>query len=289
MSLSDTLAPVVVLVLQTCKNQAATESPSIRQASAEKNSPVSNSLISTPEMLALPSQPMSDGQPESINSRITDIPRQVRASNQSPADLAAQQLANRLEEEISSAHLKAIRDGVMQSDFDNALFAITAWSDEKLRAAQWSGASRWYRYLLQKKYFSTTTAGIEFFTRLEQIPRSNLQVREVYALCMALNFAGKYEYERDLRSLRALRSQTLLWSQTDSEELRGNDQLLFPNAYISEISSSAESAEKPAWALGLSRVTAWFIGLPVIALIILAIAYYVAIAQMTANIEARIL
>ena len=111
-------------------------------------------------------------------------------------------------------------------------------------------------------------------------------------MCLDLSFTGKYEYERDLRSLRELRLQTLQWSTVDSSDgsETGNTSLqLFPQAYPDALAPSKAKNDKPSWALGLSRMTFGLIALPIIALIILGIAYYISLAQMTANLEAKIL
>ena len=290
MTLTDAFAPIIVLVLENLREAAEASGTEARQPAVPTAiTQPSAGLVQPSTMLPLPGQPQSEpSTPAATSPSISPLGPRTEIRN-TPADLAAQNLSTQLREEISSAHLKAIRNGIMQSDFDSALFAIAAWADEKLRAGKWPGSSRWNRYLLQKQYFETTTAGVEFFSRLEQIPRSNLQVREVFALCMALNFSGKYQYERDLRSLKELRSRTLQWSMPESDELTGSDLQLFPQAYPQTNPSAVKNTDKPGWALGFSRLTAGLIALPLIALIILSIAYYVSLAQMTANLEAKIL
>ncbi|WP_051261420.1 DotU family type IV/VI secretion system protein [Desulfovibrio inopinatus] len=96
----------------------------------------------------------------------------------------------------------AKQNGVAENDYINAKFAVCAWVDEALLTSNWPDREQWKNIQLQRGYFNTNNAGVEFFQRLEKLGSEDKSVREVYAICLALGFRGKYflpdnESERD--------------------------------------------------------------------------------------------
>jgi len=73
-----------------------------------------------------------------------------------------------------------------------AQFAVVAWVDEAAMSHQWQGAAQWRRAPLQRHFFSTTRAGVEFFQRLEGLPESAAGAREVFGLALLSGFQGRY-------------------------------------------------------------------------------------------------
>src|SRR3954470_3436649 len=84
--------------------------------------------------------------------------------------------------------------GLAKRDLDDAKYAIVAFLDEQLLRAPWSGRQEWMLEPLQLIYFNENTAGEGFFTRLEALEHdpSRVHVLEIYFLCLALGFMGKY-------------------------------------------------------------------------------------------------
>lgn len=73
-----------------------------------------------------------------------------------------------------------------------AQFAVVAWVDETAMSRQWDGAMQWRRAPLQRHFFSTTRAGVEFFQRLEALPEAAADAREVFGLALLSGFQGRY-------------------------------------------------------------------------------------------------
>jgi type VI secretion system protein ImpK len=73
-----------------------------------------------------------------------------------------------------------------------AQFAVVAWIDEAAMSRQWQGATQWRRAPLQRHFFSTTRAGVEFFQRLEALPEAASGAREVFGLALLSGFQGRY-------------------------------------------------------------------------------------------------
>ncbi|MBX3261217.1 MAG: type IVB secretion system protein IcmH/DotU, partial [Labilithrix sp.] len=84
--------------------------------------------------------------------------------------------------------------GIPKRDLDDAKYAVVAFIDEQLFRAPWAGRQEWMLEPLQLVYFNENTAGEGFFERLDALERepARLHVLEVYYLCLALGFQGKF-------------------------------------------------------------------------------------------------
>ncbi|EPJ84403.1 hypothetical protein CFII64_14205 [Pseudomonas sp. CFII64] len=79
-----------------------------------------------------------------------------------------------------------------EAEVREALFAVVAWIDETAMSREWPGSAQWRRAPLQRHYFSTSRAGVEFFQRLEALPEAAVQAREVFGLALLSGFEGRY-------------------------------------------------------------------------------------------------
>jgi type VI secretion system protein ImpK len=127
-----------------------------------------------------------------------------------------------------------------QEDFDLARFAVIAWVDETILNSSWNEKDKWQREQLQRVYHQTTDAGEIFFDRLNSIGPHQRDVREVYYLCLAMGFKGRYIHEGDdylLDQLKTSNLKVLTGSSVDIPSLKKGD--LFPDAYpLSSITGS---------------------------------------------------
>jgi type VI secretion system protein ImpK len=86
--------------------------------------------------------------------------------------------------------LKFDSDAVVDSKY-----ALAAFVDEAILRSQWAGKEPWADNPLQLQLFETYLAGEGFFEKLEALRtrgESAAEVLEVYYLCLALGFEGKY-------------------------------------------------------------------------------------------------
>jgi type VI secretion system protein ImpK len=123
-----------------------------------------------------------------------------------------------------------------QDDYNQARFAICAWTDEAILGSAWNGKTQWQREMLQRTYFNTSDAGEEFFERLNSLGIHQREVREVYYLCLALGFTGRYCNEGDeylLEQLKASNLKLLTGSSLGIPSLERAE--LFPEAFPVEI------------------------------------------------------
>jgi type VI secretion system protein ImpK len=146
----------------------------------------------------------------------------------------------------------------------------------------WNHKSRWRPELLQRLYYNSTDAGEKFFERLNRVGLHQKGIREVYYLCLALGFSGRYCTPEDKIALQQLKEhhlKLLFDGAPESPSLVSFEQhALFPDAL-----SGAPVAKAPKMA---SRRTFWAvtIGAPVAVCILLFAAYRYALYSVGENI-----
>jgi type VI secretion system protein ImpK len=117
-------------------------------------------------------------------------------------------------------------------DYDQARFAICAWIDEAVMNSSWNDRSTWQREPLQLKFYQTTNAGELFFERLNVLAAHQNDVREVYYLCLAMGFKGRYGNVEDsflLDQLKTSNLKVLTGASIGLPSLKKAE--LFPEAY----------------------------------------------------------
>ncbi len=113
----------------------------------------------------------------------------------SASDLpAADVLARRITALLDAMDKKCADGGVPRGDIEDAKYAVVAFVDEQIFRSPWKGRQQWMLEPLQFTLYGENTAGEGFFTRLETLENdpSRAHVLEVYYLCLALGFEGKY-------------------------------------------------------------------------------------------------
>jgi len=129
-----------------------------------------------------------------------------------PRDLRAKigELFRQMEKE-------ALEEGFAPDDVFAARYALVAVIDETISRSDWLAKGEWYENPLALEHFGENIAGSEFFNKLEaarQNPHKKAGLLEVYYLCLALGFEGKYAFnpteltpliDKVGRELRALR------------------------------------------------------------------------------------
>jgi type VI secretion system protein ImpK len=143
-------------------------------------------------------------------------------------------VSTRLDTALNSARQQAEAAGHSRIDVDEALFAVLAWADEALLAADWSESPKWQRNLLQRRYFGIQNAGVAFFGHLDGLRPEQEQVREIYYLCMAMGFSGRHGHDRNQAALNGIKRTHLDILLPDGNALannRGPDKPVFPDGY----------------------------------------------------------
>ncbi|MGH8372882.1 MAG: DotU family type IV/VI secretion system protein [Gammaproteobacteria bacterium] len=162
-----------------------------------------------------------------------------------------------------------------------ARFAVAAYLDELILVSQWTDKPRWQQLTLQRELFHTTNAGAEFYARLSALGEDDdaRAAREVFYLCLALGFRGKYFGDARFSEFTEVKRANLRLLLPDSQGLDLKAVTLFPDAY-----GPANTAHK-----GLSgrwNILPLVFGGPVVALVILFILYHDHIAAALNGIQA---
>jgi type VI secretion system protein ImpK len=122
-----------------------------------------------------------------------------------------------------------------QEDYDLGRFMICAWVDETILNSAWNQKAQWQREQLQRLYYHTLDAGEEAFERLNGLGLHQREVREVYYLCLALGFKGRFHHPGDehlLEQVKTSNLKLLLGSSVGLPSLERAE--LFPEAYSVE-------------------------------------------------------
>lgn len=148
-----------------------------------------------------------------------------------------------------------------QEEYDLARFAICAWVDEAILSSSWNEKGRWQGEQLQRLYYQTTDAGEIFFDRLNALGPHQRDVREVYYLCLAMGFMGRYCHEGDEYLLEQLKTSNLKLLTGSSVGLPSLDRTdLFPEAYPVDLGEVVPQKAK----VRFSAFTLMCLGAPVL-------------------------
>jgi len=122
--------------------------------------------------------------------------------------------------------------GFTRDDYDLARFMVCAWVDEVILSSGWNQSNMWQREPLQRVFYNTVEAGEEAFEKLNSLGFHQSQVREVYYLCLALGFKGRFIHPGDeylLEQLKLSNLKILMGSSVGSLSLERVE--LFPDGY----------------------------------------------------------
>ena len=112
-----------------------------------------------------------------------------RSSDPGDADAMRQ----KIDEQFRALESRARQADVPAEDVNLAKYAIAAFIDEMILTSSWSLKDSWADKPLQLAYFNDFSAGEEFYNKVETLRASKKNaVLEVYYLCLALGFRGKY-------------------------------------------------------------------------------------------------
>jgi len=184
----------------------------------------------------------------------------------------AQEVHDELQRLIKQARDTALSAEIELSQFNEALFPVVAWTDERLSLLpKWQEARPWRTLMLQRKFFSTSLAGVQFFERLEQLKKNEQELREIYVTCLALGFVGRYSMNPNAPELTALLQDQYKILRPDravKSSSVGGIARLFPEAYR----LAAARVRHRRWHFG-SRIF-WLLIIIVPTVLIAAIAYW---------------
>lgn len=148
---------------------------------------------------------------------------------------------------------------IPEADAALAKYALAASIDELVLNSSWPLKPEWADRPLQLQYFNDLAAGEELYNKLELLRRSQdpkkVDVLEVYYLCLALGFKGKYG---DIDGVAALKALSEELSKEITNARAGGGQQLSPKA--AERQEAPRLTKRfPLWVLAVGGVTILFI------------------------------
>ncbi|MBW2001341.1 MAG: type IVB secretion system protein IcmH/DotU [Deltaproteobacteria bacterium] len=175
-----------------------------------------------------------------------------------------------IERLVSQADTCLQEKGMPKEENDQARFAIFAWIDEVILSSPWNEKEKWQGQQLQRTYFQTADAGEVFFERLNMLGPHQNHVREVYYLCLAMGFTGRYIHEGDDFLLDQLKTSNLKVLMGSSMGLPALDKgQLFAEAYPRQTKEETPEQRKR----GFSPITLVGIAFPVALFAVLFLIY----------------
>ncbi len=89
-----------------------------------------------------------------------------------------------------------------------AKYALVAFIDQQVLTSELALKDAWLEHPLQMRYFDSSTAGEDFYLKLDELRQGNETGRrealEVFYLCLALGFTGKFSDPRGLEQRKIL-------------------------------------------------------------------------------------
>lgn len=149
---------------------------------------------------------------------------------------------------VEQCERTALENGGGVESVEEAKYAVVALIDETILSSDWNGADRWMNTPLQLEFYDQFDAGEVFFDRLYDLldaPEAHAEALEVYHLCMALGFQGKYQLQGQerLRELIETTGKTL----ADLPETRA--EALAPHGQPRKEPATERRTEVPTWVI----------------------------------------
>jgi type VI secretion system protein ImpK len=138
---------------------------------------------------------------------------------------------------------------IPEQDMVDAKYALAAFADEVIFLhTTWPGKTQWLANPLQLQFFQMNTAGDGFFTNLDNLygQKARAHVAEIYFLCLALGFQGKYRL-RNQEQLPAVIEGVGNYVALNE----GGGEVLAPNADRKDGGGGAVRKELPLLAIAL--------------------------------------
>lgn len=154
-----------------------------------------------------------------------------------------QQLVSLFEEQQMFAGRKG---GEMGSKlYNEALFVMSAISDEIFLTMHWAGQEAWSKFLLETKFFSSNAGGDIFFQRLDALLKERdpvyAELATLFLLALSLGFRGKYHGINDAGAIDKYKSQLYSFVFQQAPDLNTEDKKLFSNAYMHTLQQDSKT------------------------------------------------
>ncbi|MCJ8314770.1 MAG: DotU family type IV/VI secretion system protein [Saccharospirillaceae bacterium] len=191
-----------------------------------------------------------------------------------------EQLQQKLNAMLSDCMINAEKNNFSSEIVNQGIYPVIAYIDELILCSKWSEKIRWQKDSLQRKYYSTTNIGSEFYDALSVLDKTESSdwVREIYLLVLGLGFKGKYfsiDHKRELESVKEFNIKQLLPDQTQRNL---DTAILFPTAYSGHDKNSLSKFKTRL------NVLPYAIGIPLVVCVSLIVFYQFKVSHLMGEI-----
>ncbi|GDY14340.1 hypothetical protein LBMAG53_32180 [Planctomycetota bacterium] len=161
-------------------------------------------------------------------------------------------LQERLHQRLAEFEANTQRAGASFEEVAAAKYALVALIDESVMLSELPARDDWLSAPLQLRYFDEVTAGEEFYNRIDQVRGARrYDALEIYWLCLAFGFKGKYGDRKGGERRRILMDALA----SEINQARGVD----PRAPLSPqaTAAAANALDLPRWPL--IRLAWWIV------------------------------
>jgi type VI secretion system protein ImpK len=119
--------------------------------------------------------------------------------------------------------------------------------DEQVLTSKWNAREQWSREPLNIVLNQDPEGGVNFYRRMEGLRENQPEVKEIYLLCLALGFRGKYATEElrvQTKKIGELKMKVLNDIQSTTMDTA---ERLFPEAYQEAVPVEDEVEPAPRW------------------------------------------
>lgn len=185
------------------------------------------------------------------------------------SDILFDDVRPKIESLLLEAETVAQQKGFDHSVIDAAKFAVIGYIDELVLCSKWPDKAQWQTNPLQRKYYSTTNMGAEFYDKLNTLNKHgpDQEAREVFALCLGLGFKGKYFLNDHRRALEEVKDFNLSLLLPGEAQRNIDTATLFPEAY-GRHTREGKGSFKPR-----SNIVPIVLGLPIIFIVVAIVVY----------------
>jgi type VI secretion system protein ImpK len=121
--------------------------------------------------------------------------------------------------------------GIDREDAQDAVYALSLFLDEDVATSEWTGKLQWANEPLYAVKLQDPEGGINFFRKLDEMGDRRRAVKEIFLVCLAMGFRGKYaelEPSQQAAKLGEIRQRVL---RSIHPTPLDNVEELFPEAY----------------------------------------------------------
>jgi len=157
------------------------------------------------------------------------------------------QFRDRVVSDLNRMLPEAAEHGIEAEDVRSASYALSFFLDTQVAQSEWTGKAQWSAEPLGIVLQQDPEGGVNFFRRLDAFGDRHKAVKEVYLVCLALGFRGKYA-EQDAATQAAqiadIRQKIVRSINPEPIDKKGE---LFPEAYEPADAIEDEIPPPPTW------------------------------------------